>query len=250
MKQNISMGFAIVVILIVVIVFGGLMWMAGRGNDRSDSESIAVSKSQEAPQSKVEESEEVQLPRETEDWQTYSNETYGFSMKYPKGWTVKDDIQACPRPDSLDPTLYPAGSGICSVTFASFPGYDPASGMDRTPEQWPKDGFVVTASVGYNPQKLSTEAYLGRDKDAVAQTKQTFVVKKNAFLGFKGGVRDGNYFGPYYSVQEASATPVSFEISGAFGGGKPSDEQLKKYSDLLREMLATWSVDSRQGSGS
>ena len=28
---------------------------------------------------------------ETKDWNTYTNDTYGFSFKYPKDWKTQDD---------------------------------------------------------------------------------------------------------------------------------------------------------------
>lgn len=175
---------------------------------------------------------------DTQKWKTYKNGNYGFELKYPENWTVIDDgFMLCPKLNTVDAKITHPQTAICSIPLASFKGYDRVAGMEREPEKWPTDGFVVTINIRFNPQRLSTIEYLNLDKEAANSEKQEFFLGNKKFVGFKENIIGDNYFGAYYITKD----DIAFDISGTIGGnGELNSEQSKRYSVILKKMLETW----------
>lgn len=63
----------IIIIILAIIVGVGVLWYAKR--PEKPYQPVEVKKS------------------ETADWKTYKNEKYGFEIKYPKDWTIKEEVK-------------------------------------------------------------------------------------------------------------------------------------------------------------
>ena len=150
----------------------------------------------------------------------YTNKKYGFELQYPKDWLTKADFLSCPKLDAIDSKISGSKATICSINFTSS-----------------KEEFIVTINVHFQSNVVSTEKYLALNKEASSYEKQTFLLGSNNFIGFKQGVINGNYFGPYYIAKNHAV----FEITGRFGSStKPTDDQQKIYSDIVKNMLSAW----------
>ena len=78
MNKKISTPIAIGIILVLAILVGGFtLWQYGE-IDKEESN---------IPEAQLPEKEEVK--DETDGWQTYRNEEYGFEVKYPKEWVCE-----------------------------------------------------------------------------------------------------------------------------------------------------------------
>jgi len=72
------------VIIIFALIGGGVVWYA-----KNKPESVnppAMGNENQPAEIKNQKSEIIN----TDDWQTYRNEEYGFEVRYPREWTIKD----------------------------------------------------------------------------------------------------------------------------------------------------------------
>lgn len=221
----ISLGLAILAILI-----GGFLW--ARKSEKSGSDDARKA---------------VYVPA---DWKTYSNGTYGFSVRYPKEWTVRDDAQTCISPDAVDKESVPSGSTLCTIDFFSFVPGDSDEAFD--PEKWPKDGFVVSLNLGYNPAKLSSEEYIAQDEESLLDEededssidtgkKKEFMMGRNAFTGFEND-SEPYYFGPYYMAKQSGDQGIVVSAVASFGledEAEMVEEQAQERTGLMNAILSS-----------
>ncbi|MBI3335450.1 MAG: hypothetical protein HY001_03040 [Candidatus Portnoybacteria bacterium] len=94
-SKNFLFGALIAILLITTIIFGAL-WMQGRKEVRIKNQEVSeLQKQVQELQSKLTEQKpqtppKTQQPQDTSNWKTYRNEQYGFEIKYPKPFTVKE----------------------------------------------------------------------------------------------------------------------------------------------------------------
>lgn len=111
------------------------------------------------------------------DWKTYTNEQFGYSIKYPADWVTETTDKCAP---STTTSEY-----VCSQYIASYK-YAQMSGQDLV-EANPKDspnGMIIAIEAYSNPKNLSLSDYiLGRDGLNHADSKlQKIVINENEFL--------------------------------------------------------------------
>lgn len=96
MQRKINTGFAISIIIILAIFFGGIFWMMEEKNiaDAPETQSQAT---QTIPQAtnvaeKQTEQKNLQSSIDVSGWKIYKNEKYGFEFKYPQTWFEQKPI--------------------------------------------------------------------------------------------------------------------------------------------------------------
>lgn len=79
-----------IVLLIVAsaVVFGGVGYLVGTTQSKSSSSTASVTPS--AVASKKASASATSTADATANWKTYTNDTYGFSFKYPSDWTATE----------------------------------------------------------------------------------------------------------------------------------------------------------------
>ena len=83
MNKKIASEIAIGIIIILAIIVGGIFYWQGRKNNQQS----VVNKQQPATNN-----QQIQPVDENANWQTYTNEKYGFTLQVPQGfkWNIDD----------------------------------------------------------------------------------------------------------------------------------------------------------------
>lgn len=99
MNKKIASEIAIGVILLLAIVIGGIFWLQNK-KEMSVVQPVVIQPVQQTPI--------TQPVDEIANWQTYANDTFGFSFKYPKGLRkgcVGNDLSYCDGKNGVDGTI-------------------------------------------------------------------------------------------------------------------------------------------------
>lgn len=130
----------LIVLAVVVILGGGFTYWNLKGNKSivspTTSPTPTLSTAKKTPTASPSSS--------TADWQTYKNDTYGFSFKYPKDWTLGND-------ERNTPTFKSNADGTAQLLINFEGGFEDASFYRKgevknnllnitTKEDWTKNG--------------------------------------------------------------------------------------------------------------
>ncbi len=169
-------GMWVLVIVLVAIVFGSAGYYVGKVRSKSKPETpVALNSNQGSlsstlTQTAVSNASASTTPDATADWKTYTNDTYGFSFKYPGEWTVSektyskpgDEILTVTSPDTAkkiaDRTNNPFTKGDIGIRFTTMPATDSTS---NTIAIWMADQFTnsITAKNKTSESIEGAQAY-------------------------------------------------------------------------------------------
>lgn len=127
----------------------------------------------------------IDRAEENKQWNTYTNETFEFSIQYPHGWEVVES-----KEDHIVPI----------ITF-----YKPEASMEEEP---PYDHFANATYVSVLPEGLGTEGLIG-------VTEETTVDLADDTSGTDYYLADGTVFATMANVRTA---PETWEESGYIVG--------------------------------
>jgi len=96
----------------------------------------------------------------TANWKTYTNDTYGFSFKYPSGWTISDQLQEKGEESAVNKDYLKISKGDASITMY----FEPAGWGSPQPE------ITYKVSIKDNKMVLSDKAVLApSEQNEIAQ---------------------------------------------------------------------------------
>lgn len=177
-------------------------------------------------------------PSETSNWKTYTSTKYGFSIKYPENFSVKEITS------QYDDTF--------SVWFTDQP-------RDSYPRDLEKGKTDITIVVGGRNFSRQDNYYGGfnwtfpivRSMSGLANlaTNEYGTKIKDTNMG------DGNFFGVEYKVTKPTLLDTSLNIALSSDGegrtflisgktGQPNDIFLKPYSDIVDNIFSTMLISS------
>jgi hypothetical protein len=151
---------SIVITVIIVILLAGLLWYF-----MSNGESVQDKNTNIAPVSNS--NTNISLNTNSgaaEDWQTYTNDTYGYELQYPSDWYYIPDAMSGPPPPA---TAFFANteqiSGIDYASFFVYVGIPDVSTLDEISEVvlLVEDGYTKTDTTvdGYSAVKLERRTH-------------------------------------------------------------------------------------------
>jgi hypothetical protein len=125
---------------------------ANNGSAPVESQVPATTASTEAVVPPTEAMPNPKLPAAPFESQPYFNETVGFALDYPTGWTVKESgvgdrgsqIQFLSSPDLADAATLPEGASRLSATIYQWdPKQDLAAFITNQKSAWDASGFTI-----------------------------------------------------------------------------------------------------------
>ena len=180
--QKGSIGLVVLVIVLSVVILGGAiggaLYYTKSQNDNEKSKTISSvipTATEESLSGTTTPTATTTATDPTADWQTYTNEEYGFSFKYPEGWEYKTISKNQIEFNQIGNKLIVETSEIYSVgVFISNDANDSISGLyNQMIADKPKDDSVTIVKTAIN----STEAIV---KQSYLQTKTYFLINNKS----------------------------------------------------------------------
>lgn len=121
--DGIKLTTTIILVLVTAALFLGVgFWAGGARNVSSTDDTTATATVSTTTTVSASSTSTADI---TANWKTYTNDTYGFSLKYPSDWAVTDQLQAKGKEASVNKDYLKISKADASITIYFVPaGWD------------------------------------------------------------------------------------------------------------------------------
>jgi len=187
-KPKSNVGMMVLLVILVAIVFGGIGYWLG-GNNKTTSSTATASATATSTAVATVSPKASATADETANWKTYTNDTYGFSFKYPASWTFTKG----------------GGNDCQSIGYLTSP--ETKKEYDELVAQGVEGGLPITlsdisfsycdnveAADGNNPKKWTSFSDMVNDPSYYREQEEITFAGQTAYSVIEGGMMD------YYTI--------------------------------------------------